>query len=104
VLREVAASPGLFLCTHIIAQVLSCVKGCGRILSRNRREERGVRLKELETWLTPAEAGEVAGLSKQGVINYLEDGLVRGVRTHQGWLVDPKDAERLKGERGEASR
>ena len=58
-----------------------------------------MRLSDLEDWLTPAEAGRVIGMSKQGVLNYLEDKALRGVKTHQGWLVDPKDAERLRDER-----
>ena len=58
-----------------------------------------MRLSDLEDWLTPAEAGRIIGMSKQGVLNYLEDKALRGVRTHQGWLVDPDDAERLRQER-----
>ena len=64
-----------------------------------RQKELDVRLSDLEDWLTPAEAGRVIGMSKQGVINYLEDRGLRGVRTHQSWLVDPDDAERLRDER-----
>ncbi len=29
----------------------------------------------------------------------LENGTLRGVKTHQGWLVDPKDAERVAREK-----
>ncbi len=58
-----------------------------------------VRLAELEDWLTPAEAGRVIGISKQGAIKQLEEHRLRGVRTHQGWLVDPEDAERVRAER-----
>ena len=47
-------------------------------------------LRELERWPTPAEAGRIAGISKQGVIKRLKEGRQRGVRTHQGWLVDPE--------------
>ena len=50
-------------------------------------------LRELEQWLTPAEAGRAVGISKQGMIRRLEEGRQRGVRTHQGWLVDPEDLE-----------
>jgi hypothetical protein len=60
-----------------------------------------VRLSDLENWFTPHEAGEVIGVSKQMKINYLEDHKLRGVKTHQGWLVDPEDAERLGRERAE---
>ena len=48
-------------------------------------------LKELEGWLTPAEAGRIIGITKQGMIRCLEEGRQRGVRTHQGWLVDPDE-------------
>ena len=61
-----------------------------------------VRLRELEDWLTPAEAGWLIGITKQAVTKRLEDGKLRGVRTHQGWLVDPKDAERARVERNAA--
>ena len=58
-----------------------------------------VALEELELWLTPAEAGRVMGMSKQAAVKRLEQKTLRGVRTHQGWLVDPEDAERVARER-----
>lgn len=58
-----------------------------------------MRMKELENWLTPAEAGEIMGMSKQSAMYRLENGTLRGVKTHQGWLVDPKDAERVAREK-----
>jgi len=58
-----------------------------------------VTLKELENWLTPAEAGQVMGMSKQAVHGHLEQKTLRAVKTHQGWLVDPADAERVAKER-----
>jgi hypothetical protein len=57
-----------------------------------------VRLKELENWLTPAEAGRVIGISKQATIKRLEEAKLRGVKTHQGWIVDPQDAQRAAQE------
>src|SRR5215203_1527723 len=63
------------------------------------KERRMVTLKELEDWLAPAEAGQVMGMSKQGAIKRLEQKTLRGVKTHQGWLVDPEDAERVARER-----
>jgi hypothetical protein len=48
-------------------------------------------LKELETWLTPSEAAKVLGLSKAGLTKRLVEGRQRGVKTHQGWLVDPAE-------------
>jgi hypothetical protein len=61
-----------------------------------------VTLKELETWLTPAEAGRILGMSKQGTIKRLEERTLRGVKTHQGWLVDPDDTARIAKDRSEA--
>ena len=55
-----------------------------------------MRLSNFEEWLTPAEAGRVIGVTKQTMVKWLEDRTIRGVRTHQGWLVDPEDAERVK--------
>lgn len=60
-----------------------------------------MRLSDLENWLTPAEAGKVIGISKQATIKQLEERTLRGVKTHQGWLVDPEDAERVRDERQE---
>ena len=86
-------------------------KSCGRtpshvvqLLKYQRQKELDVRLSDLEDWLTPAEAGRIIGMSKQGVLNYLEDKALRGVKTHQGWLVDPKDAERVRDERAKRKR
>jgi hypothetical protein len=59
-----------------------------------------VTLKELENWLTPAEAGRVMGMSKQAAVKRLEQKTLRGIKTHQGWLVDPEDAERVARNRG----
>jgi hypothetical protein len=59
-----------------------------------------VTLKDLESWLTPAEAGRVMGMSKQAAVKRLDQKTLRGVKTHQGWLVDPEDAERVARERG----
>jgi hypothetical protein len=58
-----------------------------------------MRLSDLENWLTPAEAGKVIGISKQATIKQLEERTLRGVKTHQGWLVDPRDAKRVRDER-----
>jgi hypothetical protein len=58
-----------------------------------------VSLGELEKWLTPAEAGRVMGMSKQGTTKRLEQRTLRGAKTHQGWLVDPDDAARVAQDR-----
>ena len=60
-----------------------------------------MRLSDLEDWLTPAEAGRLIGISTQYVRDLLADKKLRGIRTHQGFLVDPADAERMRQERAE---
>ncbi len=60
-----------------------------------------MRPKDLEKWLTTAEAGEVIGISKQAVHKRFEARTLRGVRTKLGLLIDPADADRVAGERAE---
>lgn len=57
-------------------------------------------MREFETWLTPSEAGDVIGMSRQAVHKrLLAGGTFRAVRTHFGWLLDPKSVEDFKRER-----
>lgn len=58
---------------------------------------RGVR--EVESWLSPSEAGEILGTSGQWVTQLARSGKLDGVRTSLGWLVNPSDVERLGNER-----
>lgn len=58
--------------------------------------------KTLETvaeWPTPAEAGGEMGMSKQAVHERLVRGTLRGVKTKQGWLVDPEAVAALRERR-----
>jgi DNA-binding Lrp family transcriptional regulator len=62
-----------------------------------------MRLKELEHWLTAAEAARELGISRQAMNKRCEEGKHRGVKTHHGWLVDPdsvQDSPKRIGERG----
>ncbi len=62
-----------------------------------------MRLKELESWLTAAEAARELGISRQGMAARLEDGKHRAVKTHHGFLIDPESVGVHKiriGERG----
>ena len=59
-----------------------------------------VKLKELETWLTSGEAAARLGWTKQGTINLIKSGRVRGVKTRAGWLYDPKSIEAFAEEHG----
>ena len=57
-------------------------------------------MREFETWLTPSEAGAVIGISRQAVHKHLlAGGTFRAVRTHFGWLLDPKSVETFKERR-----
>jgi excisionase family DNA binding protein len=55
-----------------------------------------VRLKELESWLTPGDVAARLGITRQGVHRRLDAGKLRAVKTRQGWLVDPASV----GDRG----
>ena len=57
-----------------------------------------VKLKELEKWLTSGEAAQILGRTKQGTINLVKSGRVRGVKTRAGWLYDPKSVEAFREE------
>lgn len=59
-------------------------------------------LKEFERWLTTSEAASKMGKSRQGVVWLCENGRLRAVRTHLGWLVDPKAVEKEKEWDGQA--
>lgn len=57
------------------------------------------RVKEVENWLSPAEAGRLLGTSGQWVTQLARTGRLGGVRTSLGWLVNPADVDRLANER-----
>lgn len=56
-------------------------------------------IREVENWLSPSEAGDVLGTSGQWVTSLARKGELEAVRTSLGWLVSPKDVERLANER-----
>ncbi len=58
---------------------------------------RGIR--EVESWLSPSQAGALLGTSGQWVTQLARSGKLDAVRTSLGWLVNPADAERLANER-----
>ncbi len=60
-----------------------------------------MKLKNLETWLTPTDAAKILTergekISRQGIEKRLNEGRYRAVKTRQGWLIDP-DAIAGKG-------
>lgn len=60
-------------------------------------ESRGVR--EVESWLSPSQAGAMLGTSGQWVTQLARRGKLDAVRTPLGWLVNPADVERVANER-----
>jgi len=48
----------------------------------------------------PSQAGRVLGTPGQWVTHLARSGELRGVKTALGWLVDPKDVERVAEKRG----
>ena len=56
-------------------------------------------LREVESWLSPSEAGEVLGTSGQWVTKLARRGELDAIRTSLGWLVNPADVDRLARER-----
>lgn len=59
-----------------------------------------MKLKELQTWLTPTDAGRVLGISRQAVHKRLEEGKMgRAIKTRAGWLIDPEAVEDLQATR-----
>ncbi len=58
---------------------------------------RGV--EEVESWLSPSQAGRALGTSGQWVTHLARTGQLRGVKTALGWLMDPNDVERMANER-----
>lgn len=60
-----------------------------------------MKLEELEEWLTPGDAAEVIGVSRQWIHKLLEERRLRSVKTRAGWLIDPADAERVAAERSD---
>jgi len=43
--------------------------------------------------MTSGEAAEALGRTKQGTINLVKSGRVRGVKSRAGWLYDPDSVE-----------
>ncbi|MBA3390674.1 MAG: helix-turn-helix domain-containing protein [Rubrobacter sp.] len=60
-----------------------------------------VKLKDLENWMGVGQMSKRLGRSRQGVINLLDEGRIRSVKTQIGWLADPDDVERFAREQEE---
>lgn len=61
-----------------------------------------MRLKDLEHWLSASDVARMRGVSRQAIHQQLNEGRYRAVKTRVGWLVDPKEADRIERERGKA--
>lgn len=60
-------------------------------------ESRGIR--EVESWLSPSQAGALLGTSGQWVTQLARRRELDAVRTSLGWLVNPVDVERMANDR-----
>jgi hypothetical protein len=56
-------------------------------------------VREVEHWLSPSQAGAMLGTSGQWVTQLARRHELDAVRTPLGWLINPKDVERLANER-----
>jgi len=61
--------------------------------------EKSIGVREVESWLSPSQAGAVLGTSGQWVTQLARRKEVDAVRTSLGWLINPADVERLANER-----
>lgn len=61
-----------------------------------------MRLKDLEHWLSASDVARMRGVSRQAIHVQLAEGKYRAVKTRIGWLIDPKEADRIERERGNA--
>ncbi len=52
------------------------------------------KVKEVENYLTPSEAGRVLGASGNWVKQLVQRGELEGVETHLGWLIEPESVAR----------
>src|SRR3954466_10847985 len=66
-------------------------------------EEGSLGVKEVESWLSPSEAGEILGTSGQWVTTLARNKKLDAVRTSLGWLINPADVDRLANERLESA-
>lgn len=53
-----------------------------------------MKLKDMESWLTPTDAAKILTeqgqrITRQGIEKRLNEGRYRAVKTRQGWLIDP---------------
>ncbi len=56
-------------------------------------------VKEVESYLSPSEAGRILGTSGQWVKQLARRGELEGVETALGWLIEPRSVERLADKR-----
>ncbi len=61
--------------------------------------EKSSGVREVESWLSPSQAGAIIGTSGQWVTQLARAGKLDAVRTSLGWLVNPADVEHLANER-----
>ncbi len=59
----------------------------------------GSGVREVESWLSPSQAGRVLGTSGQWVTHLARKRKLRGVKTALGWLMDPESVEQMAKQR-----
>lgn len=59
----------------------------------------GSGVREVESWLSPSQAGRVLGTSGQWVTHLARNRKLRGVKTALGWLMDPESVEQMAKQR-----
>ena len=55
-------------------------------------------IRELEKWLTTSQTASKLNKTRQGVTWMVENRKLRAAKTQLGWLIDPKDVERVARE------
>jgi DNA-binding Lrp family transcriptional regulator len=59
-----------------------------------------VKLRDLENWMSIGQVSRKLGRSRQGVLNIVDEGRIRGVKTQIGWLLDPASVEEFAEREG----
>ncbi len=59
-----------------------------------------VKLRDLEGWMSIGQVSKKLGRSRQGVLNIVDEGRIRGVKTQIGWLLDPASVEEFAEREG----
>ncbi len=56
-------------------------------------------LRDIESWLSASQAGDMIGVSGQWISTMARNGDIGAVRTSLGWLINPVEAARIAADR-----